>query len=162
MAEVKQNPDGSMSIVRETDSLEALRIGGRMGAPGSNIPAYIDGGQLSFNIAGPTDTGGGLLAWQNNTGFDIVVTYGILDVTSTATNTCSASFGSSTNSTGVSTGFFSAKDVHSGLSTTNSGAVSTKVVASNFITGSVSSGTSTGLVARAIFTYFPLPAAGAG
>jgi len=162
MAELRQNADGSLSVIRENDSLDALRVGGRIGAAGSNIPGYIDGGQLVFNIGGGTDSAGGLLAWQNLTGNDIVVTYAVLDVSSTATNACSASFGSTTNSTSSASNFISAQDVHTALVTVNSGAKSIKVSASNFITGSVSSGTSSGLVGRAVFTYFPIPAAGNG
>jgi hypothetical protein len=72
MAALKQNTDGSVSIMRETDGQELFRAGGPL-AVGATAPAFLPGSTLKLPIAGPTDTAGALLAWQNNLGYDIVV-----------------------------------------------------------------------------------------
>lgn len=161
MAEFKQNADGSVSTIRERDSAEMERVGGVAGVAGSNQPSYPAGASMAFNIGGGTDTAGGLLQWQNLLGYDVIVGSFALDVLTIATSACSASFGHSTASTGLTAQLISAKDVHGSTGTFNSASAGpVKVPASDFITGSVSSGTSSGLVARAYFTFLPAGAAG--
>jgi hypothetical protein len=101
-----------------------------------------------------------LLAWQNTLGYDVIVTSHQIDLTTIATAACSASFGHSTNSTGSASNMISAQNVHAATGTFNGGALSVKVPSLDFITGSVSTGTSAGMVARAYFTFVPSAAAG--
>jgi len=159
MAEVKQNADGSLSVIREIDNQDVARMGGSSGAAGTNVPSYLGDTKLAFNIAGGTDSAVGLLLWQNTLGYDIIVEGAVLDLTTVAAAACTASFGSSTNSTGSSANMFASKNINSATGTFTGGAVAVKVPSNQYIVGSVVSGTSSGAVARAYFTYFP--AAGA-
>lgn len=157
----KQNSDESYGGYRTRDGQEMWRSGSNTGPAGSNTPSYLGGAVLSFNIAGGTDTGGGLLGWTNNLGYDIIVTSHQLDVTTVATAACSVEFGgTSTNVTTASTNMIASQDVHSATGQFNGGALSVKVPNGKFITGSTLSGASAGLVARAYFSFIPAAAAG--
>ena len=148
--EEKQNADGSLSGIREKDSFEMYRSGGYAGPAiaSQNVPSYPGGINLCFNIQGGTDTGGGILQWQNNLGYDIVVVGHQLDVTTTASATCTASFGSAAGSTTLSTNMINGQDVHTATGTFNGGALSVKVANSSWITGSKGGGASAGLIGR--------------
>lgn len=161
MAIFRQNADGSVSTVRERDGAEVERVGGSAGSSGTNAPSYLGGATLAFNVGGGTDTGGGLLSWQNSLGYDVIVQAFALDVLTIATSACTASFGHSTTSTGSVGQLISGKDVHSSTGVFNSASAGpVKVPSLDYITGSVGGGTSSGLVARAYFTLIPAGAAG--
>lgn len=148
--EEKQNADGSLSGIREKDAFEVYRSGGYMGPAIAmqNVPAYPGGINLQFNIAGLNDNGGGLLQWQNNFPFDIIVTAHVLDVTTISAAACTVSFGSASASNTVSTNMVNGQDVHSATGTFNGGALSVKVTSGNWITGSKGGGSSSGLIGR--------------
>lgn len=148
MTAERQNGDGSLSGLREKDSFEVYRSGAYAGPAGSNVPAYPGGINLMLNIAGGTDTAGGLLQWQNNLGYDIIVLGHQLDVTTVASAACTASFGSAAASNTLATNMINGQDVHSATGTFNGGALSVKVVNGNWITGSKGGGASAGLVGR--------------
>lgn len=157
MAEQKQNADGSVSTIRERDSLEVCRAGGVAGPAGSNTPSFIPGSSLSFNLAGGTDTGGGILSWQNTLGYDIIVTWHALYVTTVATGACTVSIGqTATNGTTSSSNMISGQDVHSatGVFGTSS-PVAIRVKQNEWITASKASGASAGLVGNAYFYFIP-------
>lgn len=156
----RQNADGSVSGLRERDLAEVYRYGGLAGPAGSFTPSYPGGGTLAFNVAGGTDTAGGLLGWQNNLGYDIIVTSHWLDVTTIATGACTVSFGqTATNATTSASNMINGQDVHSSTGVFNGGALSVKVANGTWITGSKASGASAGLVARAYFSFTPAAAA---
>lgn len=170
-----QLPDGSYAGIRERDGLEEWRAGGyavpapistsSVGVLPAHQPGYLGGSTLHFNIGSDTSSndsaGGKLLCWQNLKGFDLIVTGHILDVTTASGAACSASFGRSTNSTGTSANMIATQSV-SVIGVFNGGALSIRVNQNDFLTGSVSAGTSSALRARAYFTYLPAPTTGAG
>lgn len=167
MAVEIQYPDGSYGGIREKDSFTLWRNGG-YATVGVNAaatsPAYFGGANLIFNMqtdtsASDTSTGGFLLNWANNLGYDIMVTSHQLDITTASAAACSASFGQSSNSTGTSANMIATQSIHS-IATVNGGALSVRVNANAFITGSVSAGTSSGVRMRAVFSFIPLPAPG--
>lgn len=158
MAVQKENSDGSVSIVRERDSLECSRAGGVAGPAGSNTPSFIPGSSLSFNFAGGTDTGGGILSWQNTLGYDILVTWHAINVTTVATAACTVSVGAtSTSGTTSSNNMINAQDVHSATgSFGTTSPVAVLVPANKWITASVGTGASAGLVGKAYFYFIPV------
>lgn len=161
MAVEQQHADGSYGGLRERDSLETWRAGGYRGPAGSNTPAFFGGFSLDFNLGGGTDTAGGILSYQNNFGYDIIVTGHQLDVTTASSGACTVSFGeTATSGTTLSSNFINGQSVAS-TGTFNGGALSVKWPQGKWITGSTASGASTGLVASAKIQCLPSPAAGA-
>lgn len=158
MAEVKQHSDGSIGVIRERDSQDCMRAGGVAGPAGSNSPSYVPGSSMSFNIAGGTDTGGGVLSWQNKFPFDILVTGAVVNVTTIATAACTLSIGgTSTSGTTSSSTLISGQDVHSATGAFTSAApVAVLVPQNKWITGSVASGASAGLVGYVYVAYRPV------
>lgn len=160
----RQNADGSQSGVREKDSAEVFRTGGYVGPSGSNTPGYPSSSQLIFNTNGASDSGsaGGMLAWQNTLGYDIIVTSHQLDVITPSGSAGTVSFGQAAASTTSSSNMISGQSV-AATGTFNGGALSVKVAANAWITGSKASGTTASMVARAYFTFTPagLTASGA-
>lgn len=155
----RQNSDGSVSGLRPTDGLEVYRSGAVPGPAGSNTPGWLGGSTLAFNIAGGTDTGGGILSWQNNTGFDMLVTGHQLCVTTVASAACTVSFGSTAVSgTTSASNMISGQDVHSATGRFNGGALSVAVANGSWITGSKASGASAALVGTVFFNYVLVPA----
>lgn len=156
MAEQKQNSDGSVSTVRERDGLEVARAGGVAGPAGSNTPSYIPGSSLSFNFAGGTDTGGGILSWQNTLGYDIIVTWHALNVTTQSSAACTVNVGATaTSATTSSNNMISAQSVASAGIFGTSSPVAVKVAANKWITISTGTGASSGLVGNAYFYFIP-------
>lgn len=161
MAVEIQYADGSYGGLREKDNLSIWRAGGYIGPAGSNKPAFFGGATLVFNLAGGTDTGGGILSWQNTLGYDIMVTSHQLDVSTQSGVSCTLSGGqTAVSGTTLSTNMISGQSVAS-TGTFNGGSLSVKVPQNTWITVSTASGASSGLVARAFFSFQPIPAAGA-
>lgn len=156
----RQNADGTISGLREYDTAEMYKLGGSRGPAGSNVPSFEGGGTLSFNIAGGTDTAGGILSWQNNLGYDIIVTGHQLDVTTQSSGACTVSIGqTATNGTTSSSNMINGQTV-AAAGIFNGGALSVIVHNGDWITGSKASGASAALVGAAIFQYVRRPAAG--
>lgn len=160
MAVYKENGDGSVSVIRERDSVEVSRTGGVSGPAGSNSPAFAPGSSLCFQIAGGTDTGGGILSWQNNLGVDILVTWHAINVTTVATGACTVNVGQTASSgTTSASNMISGQDVHSATGAFGtSSPVAVLVPANTWITASKNSGASAGLVGYAYFNYIPVKA----
>jgi hypothetical protein len=158
----RQNADGTLEGLREQDYASMYRAGGYAGPAGSNQPSFEGGAVLSFNIAGGTDSGGGLLSWKNTLGYDVIVTAHWLDVTTAAAAACGVDFGQTASSgTTAASNMISNQDVHSATGTFNGGVLSVKVPNNTWITGSThGGGASAGLVARANFAFTRAPAAG--
>lgn len=154
--DLKQFADGSVGLQSDAEGFELFRVGGPK-TVGPSTPNYRNGGWIKLSANGGTDTGGGLTSWTNNLGYDIIVTTFVLDVTVVATAACTASFGqTATNGTTSSANLLSAKDVHTATGTfPNAATVSVKVPQNTFITGSVGTGASAGLVANAYIEFIP-------
>ncbi len=156
MPDVKQNADGSLSVVREQDTFEAARIGGYMGPAGSNTPSYPNGGYLSFNIAGGTDTAAGILSWQNNLAEDIIIDSFIVDIQTASSNGSSntITFGVTTvSSTTTATNLFTSHVTTNTGQFANSAPVAVKCIQNAWITGGTVAGTSGVLAGRVLVGY---------
>lgn len=106
-------------------------------------------------------TGGGVLAWQNPESSSIIITGFSVDVTTASSGACTVDFG--TTATNATT---SSDNLIDGASVAATGVLSSiddkgtngkarqKLAAGKWITGSVASGTVTGLVGYAYIRYF--------
>jgi len=127
----------------------------------------VEGGRILPRIAriavtGGTDTGGGLFAWQpDDTDRVVIVDRVTLDVPTVATAACTVEVGTDSSATGASANLIDGLDVHSasgifdnlGNGGTN-GKTCQKLAAGDYVTGSVASGASAGLVAVVFVQYF--------
>ena len=113
-------------------------------------------------IAGGTDTAGGLGSWQNTIGVSVIVHNLFINITAIATAACTLSAGeTATNATTLSSNLISGGNVHAlgviGNYSASIGAGQGVVVpAGAWITFSTASGASAGLVATAYIDYRPL------
>jgi hypothetical protein len=161
MATERQNADGSVSVLREQDQQDMCRLGAYAGPAGSNQPRFNGGEWLEWNIAGGTDTGGGILSWQNNLGYDVIVTDFSLEVLTQSSGACTVSFGqTAVNGTTSASNLMSGQSVASAGLNAAAAPVKVKVPANTWLTGSRASGASAGLVGIARASI--IPALGAG
>lgn len=99
MAELRQNPDGTLAIVSEATGVECARFGGPkpVGGPGAggSVADYRSGGAIKIGpFAGlVAATGGAIGAWTNNLGYDIIVTEALFDVTTVSTGAANLTVG---------------------------------------------------------------------
>jgi hypothetical protein len=162
MAVELQRSDGSISVLRELDSADLCRIGGYAGPAGSGVPRFNSGSTLEFNVAGGTDTAGGILSWQNTLGYDIRITGFQLTVSTVASAACTISVGqTSVSGTTLSSNLMSGQDVRSATGCFNGGALSVICKQGEWLTASKASGASAGFVGLASFDFKPVFAAGA-
>jgi hypothetical protein len=154
MAALKQNTDGSVSIIRETDGQEVFRAGGPKTVSAS-APAYMPGSVLKLPVTGGTDTAGGLLAWQNTLGYDILVDAATLDVTTQSSGACTVSIGGAANGATLNAGMISGQSVAATGTFGKATPVAQKVAANAFITASTASGASAALIGNVYVSFFP-------
>lgn len=113
MAEFKQNPDGSIAVMSESEGLEIARFGGMKNpvastngssvlAAATAIPNHRGEQRLKFNLFNGTAgiTAANLL-WVNNLDGDIIVEKTTLVVTTGQDVSCSISVGVGTLSAGI-------------------------------------------------------------
>lgn len=144
---------------------------------GGNIRHYAAGAVLDFGgvsyIAGThlltkcakvalaaVDTAGGVLAFANPEAAAIIVNRIILDVTTKATAACTVNFGIAANATTSNDALMNALDLGTAAgvfdNVENQGAngkSAGKVAVGSYVTGSVASGASAGLVGNAYIYY---------
>lgn len=159
MAEFKQNSDGSVGIVKETNALECFRAGGPAptGLPGAGftVPAFHPGSTMKMGaFAGLTATTGGAIgAWTNNLGYDIIVTSVYVDVTTASTGAANLTAGQTPTSVVTSS-----SNLLAAVSVASTGikpsALAAKVKQGEFITLQGSADT-TGLVFNFYADYVP-------
>lgn len=109
------------------------------------------------------DTAGGLFAWKNPEAGAILVTRVILDVTTKATGACTADVGTAANGTTSNDGLIDGVDVGTaagvfdnlGTGGTN-GKARQRLAAGSYVTGSVATGASAGIVGSALIAYVVL------
>ena len=92
MASLKQNADGSLSIYSDAEQKDVFRAGGPAVATAA-APNFRPGSYLKWQINGPTDTAGALGSWQNNLGYDIMITGAFIDVTTQSAGACGVNVG---------------------------------------------------------------------
>lgn len=113
---------------------------------------------------GASDSGGGILSWQNPESGAIAVVRILVDVTTVASGACSASFGATVVSSSTSSAnLIDTQDVHSAailldnLTTPGSnGKARQRLASGGWVTGSKASGAASGLVGSAYIEYLVL------
>lgn len=160
-ANIKQFPDGSAGWVNDADSYVSGRIGGPATAT-AGTPNYRTETTVKVPLAA-VDTAGGLFAWQNPYPFDVLVGPVMLNVTTATSGACTADVGyTATNATTL------ADNLIDGASLTPAGVLNSEknagtngtsyrlCASGKWITGSVASGASAGLVGSAYITFRPV------
>lgn len=159
----QQLDDGSLAILNDFDGVRDLHVGG------PKIPTVANPRRYSIRIlkmplAAGTDTGGGILSWQNNTGVTMMIDELMLDITTIATAACSISAGTTAvSATTSSANLIDTLDVHSATGTFDNigshgagGKSNGKVANGAWVTISTASGASAGLVGNAYLFLFPI------
>ena len=106
------------------------------------------------------DTAGGVFAWANPAGAAILVHSVQLDVTTFTTGACTIDVGVAANATTLNDTLIdgaslatAAKVLNSATNAGTNGSMSRKVTSTQFVTGSVASGASAGLVGNAYIVW---------
>jgi hypothetical protein len=106
------------------------------------------------------DTAGGVFAWANPAGAAILVHSVHLDVTTFTTGACTIDVGVAANATTLNDTLIdgaslatAAKTLNSATNAGTNGSMSRKVTSTQFVTGSVASGASAGLVGNAYIVW---------
>jgi hypothetical protein len=106
------------------------------------------------------DTAGGVFAWANPAGAAILVHSVHLDVTTFTTGACTIDVGVAANGTTLNDTLIdgaslatAAKVLNSATNAGSNGSMSRKVTSTQFVTGSVASGASAGLVGNAYIVW---------
>jgi len=157
---LKQNADGSTSLISEAGSVDHARFGGGKGAA---APGFR--GQITAKIAlAAVGTAGGIFAWQAPANTDIIVTDLTVDVTTQTAGACTLDAGPAADATTLNDTLIDGVSLAAAGQFNNyddkgsNGKFHRRVSAAGWITGSVASGTVTGLVGWAYITYIPVGA----
>ncbi len=119
-------------------------------------PVYVE--KVALNAV---DTAGGVFAWQNQTGFDIIVMRVVLDVTTVATAACTLDVGTTpTSATTSSDTLLDGVDVNAAAGVFDNienkgtnGKGRQPLAAGKWVTGSKATGATAGLVGNAYIEY---------
>jgi hypothetical protein len=157
---LRQNPDGSVSLVSDADAIEHVRVGGPA-SPSVALPRWSNEKTVKVPLAAGA-AAAGILSWQNPEVGAIIVTSLVVDVTTKTTGACTASFGQAATSI-ASQNLIDTLDVGTAIGTfdnnTDKGALGKtrqKVGAGQFVTGSQQTGAVAGLAGFAYITYIPV------
>jgi len=128
---------------------------------GVNMTAGTDRMSKTVRVAlAAVDTAGGVLAWANPESVTVFVTRVIFDVTTKATAACTVDVGVAANGTTSNDALMDGLDVGTAAGTFDNienqgtnGKSTGKVAVGSYVTGSVASGASAGLVGFAYITY---------
>jgi hypothetical protein len=157
MENALQYGDSSMAFVNAEDSFKDLHIGGV--AATSSTPRLINERVAVLALAN-VNTAGGVFAWKP--GVSIIVTRAVLHVKTVATGACTLSIGVAANGTTLNDTLLEGVDVHSATGIFDNlanpgtdGLARVLVGSTQYVTGSVASGASAGLVGFLYVHYYP-------
>jgi hypothetical protein len=163
-----QNGDGSASFIDDLTGYALLQLGGPesgtvTAGTASSAPRYGGAQTLKLPIGGGTDTGGGILSWQNPYPYELLVNEIMLRVNTSAAAACTIAAGCTTTGTSLSNNLLDALDVHTATGLFDNytdkgsnGKTRQVLPQGGFLTISTSAGASTGL-AGAAFLSFIIP-----
>lgn len=161
MAELRQNPDGTLAIISEMTGVECGRFGGpkTVGGPGAGVSVadYRGGSCLKVGpFAGVVATTGGAIgAWTNNLGYDILIEWLNLDVTTVSTGAANVNIGQTPTSVVTSSSnLLAATSVAALGPKPNAAPLGVKVKNGEFVTLTGSADT-TGMVANLYLRFVP-------
>jgi len=150
----KQNPDGTFGMINN-DGVYDLLIGGPS-IPSATAPRVYAERSAKLPLVGGTDTGGGILSYQNVTGYDMIIQSVVMDVTTVASAACSIGVGvTSTSGTTSATNLIASQDVNTAAGTFGA-STPQKLPNGKWLTVSKVSGASAGLVGNLYVSYCPV------
>lgn len=127
------------------------------------IGGIAQNGYTSKTVKVPLVAGAGVLSWANPEAVSIIITRIIVDVTTQSSGACTVDFGST-----ATTSTTSSDNLIDGLSVATAGVYDNisdigtngksrqKIATGKWVTGTVASGSATGLVGSAYITYTPV------
>lgn len=153
-----QKADGSAALVSDQGSVDQHRVGG---------PATETSYRSDIIVKVPlaaVDTAGGVFAWQAPANTAVIVTRVELDVTTESTGACTIDVGTTATSAVTSSdnlidgiSVATAAGLYSNLKNAGTnGKADQKLAAAKWVTGSVATGASAGIVGFAYIHYIPV------
>jgi hypothetical protein len=161
-AQLVQFADGSAGIVNDSDGKVVARWGGASTPSSGNTSYRVP--QVAVTPLGVVDTGGGIFSLQNSLGYDVLVTRLLLNITTAASTAVSqGSFGYTTTSTGSTSNLIdtlslsAATGLFDNITDKSTNGKSRQIwVNGNYLTGSKTSGSASGLAGYAYIEYVPV------
>jgi hypothetical protein len=155
---IKQNTDGTMSFTKGSNDVPVSRIGGPVTAT-ATAPAY-HGVQTAKVALSAVDTAGGFFAWANPETVAIMVIRLVLDITTNSSGACTVDCGIAANGTTLNDTLIDGASVATAAKVLDNvndagtnGKARQKVAVGSYVTGSVASGASAGVVGSAYIEY---------
>lgn len=165
LAAIGFNDDTNTGLDSKAADHVGLMSGGSMvaqhGTDASSLVYRLP--QVARVALAAADTAGGLFAWANPTGGTIIVQSVAVDVTTVSSGACTIDCGVAANGTtlsdtmidGASTAT-TARVIDDQKDAGTNGTGAQRCTSSQFVTGSVASGASAGIVGFAYITYYPI------
>lgn len=162
MAVIRQHADGSASLQAESDA----SFSGRHGGPSSGTaaaPKHRSPSFAAFAVSGAVTTAGGVFAWRPEDQSRAHYINGlVMDVTTKSTGAATMDIGIGANATTSSDTLIDGVDVGTATIVANSqkhagtnGMGKVKLAAGSYVTGSMATGDTTGMVASVFIEYIP-------
>ena len=124
----------------------------------AEVNSHVGPIKLTLNAV---DTAGGVFAWENDTGYDLIVDLAYIDVTTASTGACTVDIGVAANGTTLNDTIIDGLDVNAATGVSNNidnagtnGGIGVKVADGQWLTASVASGASAGIVGSAYIKIF--------
>jgi hypothetical protein len=134
-----------------------LTVSGTLAAEDATLNGLIRVDKVALAAV---DTAGGVFAWENPASAAIIVHSVILDVTTNTTGACTIDVGVAANATTLSDTLLdgqslatAAKVLNSATNPGTNGAMARRATSTQYVTGSVASGASAGLVGNAYISW---------
>jgi hypothetical protein len=156
MADLVQNPDGSLSIRNEIEGTDLARWGGPK-TPTAMAPRFGGGKTVKIALTA-ADAAAAIFAWTNTEPSAVIVTKVVVDVTTASSSSCSISVGQAATAV-LSANLIDTLSVATAGSFDNvtdkgtNGKSRQRVAIGAFVTGSTASGASAGLVGNVYIDY---------
>jgi hypothetical protein len=157
MDNAMQFSDATMAWINAEDAYKDLHIGG---VAATSSTARLINERVAVLALANVNTAGGVFAWKP--GVQIIVTRAVLHVKTVATGACTLSIGVAANGTTLNDTLMEGVDVHTAAGIFDNlgnpgtdGLDRVLVSATQYVTGSVASGASAGLVGFVYVHYYP-------
>lgn len=142
---LQQTDLGHLNLKSDIDDRVVLKVGGKWSAPTGSDPAIATAGRYKFPLVA-ADTAGGMVSYANPYSYDLMIHFAVLDVTTASSGACTVSVGYTvTSGTTLSSTLINGQTTAS-AGTFNSGAKSIVWPSGKWVTASVASGASAGIV----------------
>lgn len=163
MSNLRQFADGSVASENQRDASYSARVGGpstgTVSAPRHHVAQFA-----VFGVTGAVTTAGGIFAWRpDDQSRSHYINCGVMDVTTKSTGAATVDIGVGATATTSSDTLIDGVDVGTATIVANTqkhagtnGMGKVKLPAGSYITGSMASGDTTGMVATVLIEYVPV------